>query len=161
MYVYSNPKCCHLIYCAICSHAGVMVNDYSLWTFAISFVPPKKQHKSEISLPLGMTYILSLPLALQGEVVHVHIGSSWHRFHLVALRLLVLIFLDQFVVQWRPGVHGPPTVSTLHSRYAGQHCHCLGHVGTTVFYLISTIICTGKDKSSVFRCYILVYRCSS
>ncbi len=29
-----------------------------------------------ISLPVDVTYILSLPLVLQGEVVNVHIGSS-------------------------------------------------------------------------------------
>lgn len=72
------------------------------------------------------------------------------------MSLLVLIFLDQYVVQWRPGVHRPTTVPVLHSRHAGQHRHRRGHVGTAFFYLISGILCMGKGKSSVFKCFILL-----
>lgn len=108
---------------------------------------------TEISLPLGVTYILTLPLVLHWEVVYIHIGSSWHWLHFVTLSLPVLIFLDQLVVQWRPGVHWPMSVPALHSCHTRQHCHCWGCIGTAVFYLIC--ICMGKGQSSVFRCYLL------
>lgn len=97
-------------------------------------------------LPLGVTYILSLPLVLQGEVVYIYIGSSWQWLHLVALSLPVLIFLDQLVMQLSPGVHRPTAVPTLYSHHAWQYRHCRSRVGRAVIYLIC--ICMEKGHPS-------------
>lgn len=58
--------------------------------------------------------ILSLPLVLQREVVHIHVGSSGYRLYLVALRLFVQIFLEQLHVHRGPDVCRHTTVATLH-----------------------------------------------
>lgn len=97
-------------------------------------------------LHLGVTYILSLPLVLQGEVVYIYIGSSWQWLHLVALSLPVQIFLDQLVMQLSPGVHRATAVRTLYSHHAWQYRHCRSRVGRAVIYLIC--ICMEKGHPS-------------
>lgn len=99
----------------------------------------------KVSLPLGVTYILSLPLVLQGEVVHVLTDSSWHRFHLVALRLPIFSLLDKCVVQRRPSVHWPWAVPAVHSCLSRHDSHGQGHIGAIV-HLISCIFCKDEFK---------------
>lgn len=86
-----------------------------------------------------LTYILRLPLVLQGEVLHVHDGPPGHRLHLVALRLPVLVLLDQLVVQRLPGVRQPAALDALHAE---------GGVGQAVLHLVG--VCGGAKVSRYY-----------
>lgn len=85
-----------------------------------------------------LTYILRLPLVLQGEVMHVHDGPPGHRLHLVALRLPVLVLLDQLVVQRLPGVRQPAALDALHAK---------GGVGQAILHLVG--VCGGGKSESL------------
>lgn len=116
----------------------------------------------KVSLPLGVTYILSLPLVLQGEVVHVFTDSSQHRFHLVALRLPVLRLLDKCVVHWRPSVHWSWAMPVVHSCLSRQDRCSFCHIGA-IIHLIPCIFCKDEFKLELSTwCQLsfgTVYRC--
>lgn len=95
-----------------------------------------------------LTYILRLPLVLQGEVLHVHDGPPGHRLHLVALRLPVLVLLDQLVVQRLPGVRQPAALDALHAK---------GGVGQAILHLVG--VCGGAKVSRYYSllCHFLFF----
>ena len=90
----------------------------------------------------GLTYILRLPLVLQGEVVHIGVGSARDRLHLVDLALPALLLPNQL------GVRRSPAVPAVHApRSPWQHRHCHGYV--------SMAFSAGVDGKTVGKCALV------